>query len=296
MNEPLPAWLRRELPYRRVMTTVHGRRMGAVDHGARDGLAILLVHGNPTWSYLWRKVIRQLEGEPLRIVAPDLIGFGTSDKPLRTSAHQLEMHIEHVATLLDRLEVERFIAVGQDWGGPIAVGVAERRSEHVRGLVLGNTAVLRPARPFRSKAFHRFSHIPLLSDAVFRGALFPVPILDRVQGDRSSIGWREMAAYAWPLANPLHRAGPLGLARMVPNRETHPSTAAMDRIGAYVDAFEGPAALVWARQDPILGRGLRRHHAALPQASVRESATAGHFSQEEIPELWADAIREVAAK
>ncbi|MEZ4337722.1 MAG: alpha/beta fold hydrolase [Sandaracinaceae bacterium] len=291
---PLPEWLRRQLPYDRVEGEVRGQRMTVVDHGPRDALAVLLVHGNPTWSYLWRKVLRALEGERLRLIAPDLLGFGTSDKPRRASDHQLAMHIDHVATLLDRLGVERFVAVGQDWGGPIAVGAAERRSDRVRGLVLGNTAVLEPARPFRSKPFHRFSHMPVVSDVVFRGAMFPVPMMQSVQGDRRSIGWREKAAYAWPFVNPLSRAGALGMARMVPNREGHPSTAVMDRIGAYVEAYDGPAALVWGRRDPLLGRGLRRHQQALPHASVRE-CDAGHFSQEEVPELWAEAIREVAA-
>lgn len=267
--------------------------MTAVDHGPRDALAVLLVHGNPTWSYLWRKVMRELEGEPLRLIAPDLLGFGTSAKPRRASDHQLAMHVDHVASLVEALDVRRFIAVGQDWGGPVACGTAERLRERVHGLVIGNTAVLKPARPFRPKAFHRFSHLPVLSDAVFRGLMFPIPVLSQVQGDRRSLGPRQLAAYAWPFLNPLDRAGALGMARMVPNREAHPTTAVMDRVGAYVESFEGPAALVWAHRDPILGRGLRRHQEALPQASVRE-CDAGHFSQEEVPELWAAAIREVA--
>lgn len=291
---PLPEWLRRALPHDRVEGSVRGHRMTAVDHGPRGALAVLMVHGNPTWSYLWRKVICELEGEPLRLIAPDLLGFGTSDKPVRPSDHQLAMHVDHVASLLDALGVERFIAVGQDWGGPIAMGTAARCADRVRGIVAGNTAILRPERPFRPKAFHRFSHAPLVSDLAFRGALFPVPILDRVQGDRRSIGWREKAAYAWPFASPLARAGALGLARMVPDREEHPTTAVIDRIGAWVERFEGPAALVWGTRDPILGRGLRRHREALSQASVRE-CDAGHFTQEEVPELWAAAIREVAA-
>lgn len=290
---PLPEWLRRQLPYDRVVGDVRGQRMTVVDHGPRDALAVLMVHGNPTWSYLWRKVIRALEGAPLRLIAPDLLGFGTSAKPRRASDHQLAMHIDHLATMVDGLGVERFVAVGQDWGGPIAVGVAERLADRLHGLVLGNTAVLAPARPFRSKGFHRFSHVPVASDALFRGAMFPVPLMDRAQGDRRSIGWREKAAYAWPFLSPLARAGALGMARMVPDAEGHPSTAVMDRIGAFVGGFDGPAALVWGRRDPILGRGLRRHHEALPRATVRE-CDAGHFSQEEVPELWADAIREVA--
>ncbi|HJL15184.1 MAG TPA: alpha/beta fold hydrolase [Sandaracinaceae bacterium LLY-WYZ-13_1] len=290
----LPGWLRDRLPFERRAARIDGERTTFVDHGPRDGTPVLLVHGNPTWSFLWRKVIARLDGAPLRLVAPDLLGFGTSSKPRRASDHQLAMHVEHLALLVDALGLEGFVAVGQDWGGPIATGTAERLSDRVGGLVLGNTAVLRPARPFRPKAFHRFSHLPVVSDAVFRGLLFPVPVMDRVQGDRGSMGWLEKAAYAWPFLSPLDRAGPVGLARMVPNDEAHPSTSVMDRIGAWVEGFEGPAALVWAHRDPILGRGLRRHREVLPQASVRES-DAGHFSQEEIPELWAEAIREVAA-
>jgi haloalkane dehalogenase len=283
------------MPFERRAARIDGHRMTFVDHGPRDGTPVLMVHGNPTWSFLWRKVMARLEGAPLRLVAPDLLGFGTSDKPRRASDHQLAMHVDTVAALVDGLGLEGFVACGQDWGGPIACGAAERLPDRVGGLVLGNTAVLRPARPFRPKAFHRFSHMPVVSDAVFRGLLFPVPVMDRVQGDRRSIGLVEKAAYAWPLRSPLDRAGGLALARMVPNGEDHPSTAVMDRIGAFVEGFQGPAALLWGRRDPILGRGLKRHREALPQASVRE-CDAGHFTQEEVPELWAEAIREVASQ
>ena len=290
---PLPAWLARQLPFERGTLELDGRALAFLDHGPRDGRPVLLMHGNPTWSYLWRRVVRALEGSGLRLIAPDLAGFGLSDKPRRASAHRLAGHIEDVSRVLDALDLEGVVVAGQDWGGPIATGVAAQLGDRLHGLVLGNTAVLRPARPFRSKAFHRFSHLPIVSDAVFRGLLFPVPIMDRVQGDRRSIGLREKAAYAWPFRHPLDRAGPLALARMVPDGESHPSTAVMDRVGAFVESWQGPASLLWARRDPILGRGLRRHKEALPQASVRE-CDAGHFSQEEVPELWAEAIREVA--
>lgn len=290
---PLPSWIRAEMPFARHAMRIRGDRVSYVDHGPRDGQPVLLVHGNPTWSYLWRKVIARLDDGRFRLVAPDLVGFGTSDKPMRASDHQLAMHIEHVAVLVEELGLDRFIAVGQDWGGPIAVGAA-KRSGRAAGLVLGNTAVLPPARPFRPKAFHRFSHVPIVSDAVFRGALFPVPFMRAVQGDRRSIGLRETAAYAWPFLHPLHRAGPLGLARMVPDSEHHPSTAVLDEIGAWVKAWRGPAALVWGTRDPVLGRGLGRHREALPQARVFESS-AGHFLQEEVPDLFEHAIRGMSA-
>ncbi len=290
---PLPGWLRRELPFDRYVARIEGDNVTFVDHGPRDAKPVLMLHGNPTWSYLWRKVIRLLDDGRFRLVAPDLVGFGTSDKPRMAADHQLAMHVEHIEKLVRELDLKGFVAVGQDWGGPIVTGTAQRLADRVGGLVLANTSVLPPARPFRSKAFHRFSHMPVISDLAFRGLLFPVPVMDRVQGDRGSLGWREKAAYAWPFLNPLDRAGALGLARMVPDSEHHPTTSVMDDIGAWVESFRGPAALVWGTRDPILGRALRRHREALPQASVTETR-AGHFLQEEVPEVLAAAIREVA--
>ena len=89
------------------------------------------------------------------------------------------------------------------------------------------------------------------------------------------------------------RAAPLGMARMVADTESHPTTAVMDRLGAWVESFRGPVALVWGTKDPILGRALRRHRMALPQAAVTET-TAGHFLQEEVPSELAAAILGVA--
>ncbi|UJR83503.1 alpha/beta fold hydrolase [Sandaracinus amylolyticus] len=292
----LPRWLENELPFRRRVARIDGRRIHFVDEGA--GTPVVLMHGNPTWCFLWRKVIARLRDRGgLRIIAPDLLGLGLSDKLRLPSDHRLDVHAQAIASLLDALELEGAVIAAQDWGGPIGVGAAMLRSssrpDFLRGLVLGNTAVLEPKRPFRTTAFHRFSHMPIASDLAFRGALFPVPILHRVQGDPRSIGSREKAAYAWPLRRWSDRAAPLGLARMVPDREDHPSVPFLDRLGAFVRAYRGPAALVWGERDPILGRALARHREALPQASV-EVTSAGHFLQEEVPDELAHAIRSVA--
>ncbi|MCA9602336.1 MAG: alpha/beta fold hydrolase, partial [Myxococcales bacterium] len=182
--------------------------------------------------------------------------------------------------------------VGQDWGGPVAAGVGARSRTRVHGLVFANTAVLRPKRPFRTKAFHRLARVPLASDVLFRLGNFPIPFLDYVQGDRSTIGTQEKRAYRWPFERVRDRAGPLALARMVPNAETHPSTPTIDEVGAWVEGFMGPSALVWGTRDPILGRALTRHIELLPDAKVYES-NAGHFLQEEVPDLVTGAIRGV---
>lgn len=291
MNEALPvpalpAWLTTELPFRRRVIRAGGHRIHLIDDGA--GPPVVLLHGNPTWCYLWRKVIRRLLPHR-RVIAPDLFGLGLSDKPRRPSAHQLARHVDCLAGVIEALGLQDLTLVGQDWGGPIACGLGERHPDLVHGLVLANTAVLAPRRPLRPKAFHRFSHTPLVSDLVFRLGGFPLPVLHRVQGDPRSIGPQQHRAYAWPLRRPWDRAAPLGLARMVPNRERHPSTAEMDRIGAWVATWRGPAALVWGVRDPLLGRALPRLAEALPQASVVETE-AGHFLQEEVPGPLAEAI------
>jgi cis-3-alkyl-4-acyloxetan-2-one decarboxylase len=306
----LPRWLEAELPFRRRVATIEGRRIHFVDEGA--GVPVVLVHGNPTWCFLWRKVIARLRETPgLRLIAPDLLGLGLSEKLATPGEHRLDVHARAIAGLLEALELEHAVLVVQDWGGPIGVGAAMLREQgdvgsqgqqgaaprpgFLRGLVVGNTGIVEPRRPFRTTSFHRFSHMPVLSDLAFRGLLFPVPVMDRTQGDRRSLGAREKAAYAWPLRRLRDRAAPLGLARMVPDRETHPSVPFLDRLGAFVRAYQGPAALVWGERDPILGRALARHREALPQASV-EVTQAGHFLQEEVPDALARAVREVVAR
>lgn len=285
----LPAWIAAELPYERRMVMANGHRIHAIDDGPRDAPVVVLFHGNPMWSFLWRKVIRAVRdqgGAHLRIVAPDLLGFGLSDKPPRTTDHTVTLHVDTMVAALDALGVQPAMLVGQDWGGPIAAGVA--RAFALRGtpptaLFFLNTSVLPPKRPFRATWFHRFANRPVLSDIAFKGLLFPVPTLRSVQGDPSSLGLRALSAYAWPIRHLTDRAGPLGLARMVPPHEGHPSLPALDAIGTWVEGWKGPIALLWGERDPILGRAFQRHRDAFPHALV-EATRAGHFLQEEVPD------------
>jgi cis-3-alkyl-4-acyloxetan-2-one decarboxylase len=286
---PLPGWIQKQLPFRRRM---FDQRMSFIDEG--EGRPVLMLHGNPTWSYLYRKMIGPLVSRGFRAIAPDLVGFGMSKKPRSPSEHTLDGHIEDVRRLIEALDLEDVVIVGQDWGGPIISGAA-MRSGRATAAVLGNTAVLEPARPFRPKAFHRFSHVPVVSEAVFLGVAFPVPILATVQGDKTSIGARELAAYFYPFLKPWDRAGPLGLARMIPTSEDHPSTPIQDQIGQWWSRWTNPIALVWGTNDPILGRTLKRHRAVFPNASVTETP-AGHFLQEEVPDELVAAVLKVAGK
>ncbi|MBI2423345.1 MAG: hypothetical protein HYV27_10990 [Candidatus Hydrogenedentes bacterium] len=173
--------------------------------------------------------------------------------------------------------------------------MAARHPERVKGAVFANTAILAPAKRIKATWFHRFSQMPIVSDIAFRGLGFPLPILSRVQGDPASIGAFERRAYAWPLARFADRAAPLGLARMVPNGPDHPSVHVLQTCERWATEFRGPVELVWGMRDPILGRSLKRIQAVFPEAPVTRTE-AGHFLQEEVPDLLAAAILRVAQK
>lgn len=290
---PVPDWINAHLPFDRYCVDVGGHRMHVMEQGA--GRPVLLFHGNPTWGWLYRKVAAALAGEPLRLIMPDLIGLGWSDRP-SAREHTLANHGHWMATLVEALDVEGAIAVVQDWGGPIGLLGFSARPERLAGLVVMNT-VLGPPRPgFRSTAFHRFARLPLVSDAVFRLLGFPQVALGLVQGDKRSIRGLDARAYREPLRGLDRNAAPLALARMVPDDPvTHPSVVPLERCRALVQSFRGPAAIVWGDRDPVLGRAYGRVARMLPQATAVRTK-AGHFVQEEQPETVAAAIHEVAAQ
>jgi cis-3-alkyl-4-acyloxetan-2-one decarboxylase len=116
---PLPAWLDRMVPFERSVVDLGEHRVHVMQAGS--GRPVLMLHGNPTWGFLWRKVAAELRGEPLRLVMPDLVGLGFSDKPRDLAAHTLENHGRWMAALVERLDLRDLVFVGQDWGGPIGL-------------------------------------------------------------------------------------------------------------------------------------------------------------------------------
>ena len=291
----LPDFLRRQYPFRSHWARLPtGERLHYVDEGA--GRPVLLLHGNPTWSFLYRKVIAALQGGrggPFRTVAPDLLGLGLSDKPRSLSGHSVQRHGEAVLALVEQLDLRDVVLCVQDWGGPVGTWMAAHAGGRVTGLVVMNTSVLAPTG-FRTTAFHRFARMPLVSDVAFRLLGFPLNVLGRTQADPRSISGEVQRAYRWPLRHMRERVAPLAMARMVPSAPDHPSLPALREGEAWVRGFKGPVELVWGVRDPILGRALRRHREALPHARVTE-LEAGHFLQEEKPEEIAEALRRVAA-
>ena len=297
----LPNWIEAQLPagMRRQIVDTHGERMHVMEWGPADGRTVVLVHGNPTWSFLWRKVVAAIRARPggdaLRLVVPDLVGLGLSSKP-ESEAHTLAQHIAWFGALVDQVAPGPVVLAAQDWGGPIALGAMTSRRERLRGLVLGNTAISPPAPTFKPTLFHRLARVPIVSDVLFERLGFPLGVLHLSQGDRSSIRGDVARAYRWPLARREDRAAPLALARMVPNdAETHPSLAQLRETDALFRSLEAPIRIVWGTHDPVLGRVINHLERLRPDATIVRT-DAGHFLQEEVPEPLADAILDVVAR
>jgi haloalkane dehalogenase len=291
----LPDWIQGQLPpgLTRRLVDVGGLRMHVMEAG--QGAPVLALHGNPTWSFLYRKVAAALAGEPFRLVMPDLVGLGLSDRPPRATDHTIENHARWMGALMDQLALRNATVVVQDWGGPIALRALAERQGAAGGLVLLNTVVGPPRPGFRPTLFHRFARWPVVSEAAFRLLGFPLRHLHLAQGDRASIRGPVAKAYRWPLRRGTGNAAPLALARMVPDGGRHPSIPALRRGQDFLQGFNGPVAVVWGDRDPVLGRVVGWVAKLRPDAEVSRTA-AGHFLQEEVPEEVAAAVRSVARR
>jgi haloalkane dehalogenase len=288
---PLPDWLAQMLPgFERSLVDVDGTRMHVMEAGPKTGTPVVMLHGNPTWGFLWRKVVAELPG--VRVILPDLLGLGLSDHPRDASAHTLDHHAQLMGRVLDEVAPGRLVFVGQDWGGPIGLRALADRADRVAGLVILNTVVGPPRPDFRPTLFHRLAQTPVISDALFRGLGFPQNALWFAQGDRKSIRGEVARAYRWPLRGLSRNLAPLALARMVPDSLKHPSIEPLQHCQQLVESFRGPAAIVWGDRDPVLGRVRSWIEKLLPMAKVTKTQ-AGHFLQEEVPSEIAAAVRSV---
>jgi haloalkane dehalogenase len=289
----LPEFIARALPSELERSVVRAGDLALHVMEAGRGPAVVFLHGNPTWGFLWRKVAAPVAAAGFRVVLPDLAGLGLSEKPRDPAFHTLEHHARAVGALLDAVAPGPLVLVVHDWGGPIGLAALADRPGRLAGFVVTNTLVGPPRAGARPTAFHRFANAPLVSDVAFRLLGFPQNVLSRTQADRRSISGDVARAYRWPLRHLADRAAPLALARMVPTDGTHRSLPALRRAFEVATGFEGPVEIVWGERDPVIGRALRGVAEALPRARVTK-VPAGHYLQEEAPGPIAEAVLRVA--
>lgn len=289
----IPEFITKQLPEgtQRKTLMIEGHTIHYMERG--EGLPVFLMHGNPTWSFLYRKIMAELDPTRFRCIAPDLVGLGFSSKPKDKAFHTLDNHQRIMAAFVKEVIDQPFVFVGQDWGGPIGLLASMQASHEMQGMVLMNTIIRPPKENFKSTSFHRFSRMPILSDVVFRGFHFPQRQLHRVQGHQDSIRGEVAKAYAYPIRRISENQAPLMLARMVPDGHDHPSVSFMRETDAFAAAYKNPVALIWGEKDPVLGRLHRAHQRLMPHASL-EVTDGGHFIQEEYPDKIAAAVVQVS--
>lgn len=261
----------------------HGR-VHYVDEG--DGPPILLCHGNPTWSFLYRGIIVALR-DRFRCIAPDYLGFGLSERPAGFG-YKIDEHARVVGELVDHLGLDGYLTMGQDWGGPISMAVAVERANRVRGVVLGNTWFW-PADTLSTKAFSKIMSSPPMQYAILRRNFFVERLIPAGTQRRPTAGVMEHYRAVQP--SPEARRGVAEMPKQI--LAAHPLLA---RLATEVSAELGgkPALFVWGMKDLAFSPGptIPRMRAAFPDHVLVELPDAKHFIQEDAPEEIAAAIIE----
>lgn len=250
---------------------------------------ILMIHGNPTWSYFYRRLISSLRSQ-FRIIALDHIGCGLSDKPAKYP-YTLEQHIENLEKLIDNLGVDRFSLVTHDWGGAIGVGAAVNRVESVESLVVMNTAAFRSKRiPLRIGV----CKIPVLGEIIvrlFNGFAWPATFMAVTK----KMETETVKAYLAPYNNWANRIAVHRFVQDIPLRETHKSYNCLksieDRL-PQLEALDIPMLIAWGGKDFCFNdHFFEQWKARFPTAETHYLKDAGHYLLEDEPIKTEEIIR-----
>ena len=257
-------------------------RVHYIDEGT--GPVIVFFHGNPTWSFLYRNVIAGLR-DRFRCIAPDYLGFGLSEHP-SGFGYRVDEHASVMGELVDHLELDQYLSMGQDWGGPISMAVATDRADRVRGVVLGNTWFW-PTSELSTKIFSVVMGSPPMQWAITKRNFFVERLIPA--GTTTSLDETVMDHYRGVQPTPQHRAG---VARLP--KEILSARPLLERLGRDVPATLGskPALFVWGMKDFAFrpGPSLPRMREAFPDHVLVELPEANHFIQEDAPGKVAEAI------
>jgi haloalkane dehalogenase len=259
-----------------------GLRIHHVDEGPADAAPVLLLHGEPSWSYLYRTVIPVLVDEGHRCVAPDLVGFGRSDKPADQDDYTYQRHVDWMAeALFDHLDLRDITLVAQDWGGLIGLRLVAAHPERFARVVVANTGLptgeRRPNEAFlRWQAFAR--EVPELPVGAIVAGGCAQPVAPEV-----------VAAYDAPFPDETYKAGARVFPSLVPTSTEDPASPANVAAWEVLRTFDRPFLCAFSDQDPITGGGDRPFLDRVPGAVGQPHTTiegGGHFLQEDRgPEL-----------
>jgi haloalkane dehalogenase len=269
--------------YVEVDDTEGGRlRVHHLDEGPRDAAPVLLMHGEPTWSYLYRHVVPPLVEAGHRVVAPDLVGFGRSDKPTEQSDYSYARHVGWMRqALFDELDLRDITFFGQDWGGLVGLRLVAADPERFARVAVGNTGLPTGHGP-ASKAFLAWQTFSQTTED------FPVGRLI-AGGCTTELDEDVIAAYDAPFPDDGYKAGARIFPALVPTSPEDPATPDQEEAWAVLERFERPFLCCFSDSDPITKGGDAPFLAKVPGARGQAHTTiegGGHFLQEDRgPEL-----------
>lgn len=296
MTRPeLPTHIRELYPFTSRWVEIGGYTLHYIDEGDRDAPVVLLLHGNPTWSFLYRDFVAPITGAGYRVVAPDYLGFGLSDKPSDESVYAIEHHIGRLVATLDRIGIERAVLFCQDWGGPIGMGAGLVRPGLIAGLVCANTFWGEASSFQHNVPFWRALHGPVAGSLLLgRRGLFVNALRLSAPQDVADAVWD---AYTLPFTDADSRIGTLAFPRAISMGEGHPTQPLADALLEALPTWDVPVRLPWGDADAVFTPQEQgaRFAELLPRAGgVEPIAGARHFVQEYAPEVCARACIDVA--
>jgi haloalkane dehalogenase len=261
-----------DFPFAPHYRQVDGLRIAHVDEG--EGPPVLFFHGEPTWSFLWRKVIPPVRDAGFRCIAADLPGFGRSDKPVDFDWYSYDNHTAVSATLLEDLDIRDATIVVHDWGGPIGLRLAVDHPERISRFVITDTGLFTGHQPMTDawKAFRDF---------VERTEDLPIGFLVRA-ACKTDPGDEVAAAYEAPFPSVESKAGARAFPLMLPTSPEAPGAAAGQRVLDAMRDDRRPTLMLWADSDNIIPPKIGERFAeAIGREKPKTVPDAGHFLQED---------------
>ena len=261
-------------------------RVHYLDEGPADAAPILLMHGEPSWSYLYRKMIPILVDAGHRVIAPDLVGFGRSDKPSEKSDYTYARHVAWMqALLIDHLDLTDATFFGQDWGGLVGLRVVTANPDRFARIVVGNTGLPTGDGPMSDAfmAWQKFSQETPVFDIGF--LLNSATVTELTEG--------EIAAYNAPFPDDSYKAGARIFPSLVPTRPDDPAAADNRAAWKVLEAWNKPLITCFSDSDPVTAGGERVFQQRVPGAAGQPHVTierAAHFFQEDGAELLAQVL------
>ncbi|MEC8485830.1 MAG: haloalkane dehalogenase, partial [Actinomycetota bacterium] len=267
-------------------------RVHYVDEGPRDGHTVLLLHGEPSWCFLYRRIIPQLVDGGCRVIAPDLVGFGKSDKPTEKSDYTYNRHVNWMqAAIIDHLDISDATFFGQDWGGLIGLRLVAENSSRFARVVISNTGLPTGDHPL-TEAFMAWQRYSKTSPDFEIGRIINAATVRELSAD-------EIAAYDAPFPDDSYKAGARIFPSLVPTAPDDPTASANRAAWEIFQRWEKPFLCCFSDRDPVSRGGDGAFLSRVPGTAGQPHETienAHHFVQEDSPNDLARIILQAIAQ